>query len=467
VVRLIFDPKIREMLEPSAVAVIGASSRPGKIGYEVLKNIIEGGFEGDVYPVNPKGGEILGLKVYQSVLKLPKTPELAVVTTPAQAALKVVEECGVKGVKGAVIISAGFSEVGNYDLERRLISIAKSYGVRIIGPNSAGVVNTSLNLYACLEFRVKSGPISLISQSGAIGGVLFAYARASRIGFSKFISCGNSADVDESEVLAYLAGDEGTKVIALYMESVKRGRHLIEVAREASLIKPVIALKGGRSNAGIRAASSHTGSLASSYAVYAGAFRQAGIIQVEFLEDLFNSAKALSTQPPARGDRVAILTNSGGPGVLTTDACESLGLKVPEPSSELKSKLMSILPPICSVRNPIDLTANASYDWYFESLKILLSSREFDGVIVICVPPSFMDSTLAARAVIDARRFYPDKPIIASFLYGDVVEEGVKLLEGNQVPNVSSPRGAAEAMKVLVDYGRIKFGRKFGRRFHG
>jgi len=391
------------MLEPRAVAVIGASSRPGKIGYEVLKNIIEGGFEGDIYPVNPRVGEILGLKVYSSVLDLPTTPELAVITTPAEVTLKVVEECGIKGVNGVVVISAGFSEVGNYELERKLVSVAKSYGVRLIGPNSAGVVNTNSKLYACLEFRVSPGPISLISQSGAIGGVLFAYARHSKIGFSKFVSCGNSADVNEAEVLAYLADDENTKVVALYLESVKSGRLLLKVAREASLKKPVVALKGGRSAAGLRAASSHTGSLASSFAIYAGAFKQAGIIQVSTLEDLFGSAKSLSTQPPAKGDRIAILTNSGGPGVLATDACESLGLRVPEPSPRLKSMLRSFLPPICSIRNPIDLTANAGYDWYFKSLEVLLGSDEFDGVIVICVPPSFMDSKVAAKAIVDAQ----------------------------------------------------------------
>lgn len=449
---------LKRILEPNAIAVIGASTSPGKIGFEVLRNIVEGGFEGDIYPVNPKGGEALGLKFYTSIFDVPSTPELAVIVTPARVVPRVVEECGVKGVRGAVVISAGFSEIGNFELEEELVEVARRYGVRIIGPNSAGVVNTDYNLFACLEYRVNPGPISLISQSGAIGGVLFSYARSSKIGFNKFVSCGNSCDVDEVEVLEYLASDDRTRAIILYLESLRRGRLFLSVARRVARIKPVLVLKGGLSSAGLRAVASHTGSMATSHDIYSGAFKQARVIQVDSLEELFDAAKVMVLQSLPRGGRIAIVTNSGGPGVLVTDACERSGLVVPEPSSDLKLRLSRVLPPICSVRNPIDLTASASYDLYFNVLKEVLLSGEFDGVIVIFVPPSFADSLEIARAVVDVKGLSSDIPIIACWLYGDVVESAVSFLESNGIPNISSPNRVARVMRFLLDYYVIRSG---------
>jgi len=452
--------ELEGFLKPSSVAVIGASSEPGKIGYEVLRNMIVAGFKGRIYPVNPKGGEILGLKVYTSVLEVPSTPELAVICTPARVVPQVLSECAERGVRGAVIISAGFSEIGNYELEKQVVEVARRGGIRVIGPNSAGVINSSVNLHACLEYRVSRGPISLISQSGAVGGVLFAYARAFNVGFSKFISCGNSCDVDEVEVLEYLGLDDETKVIAMYVEVVRRGRDLIRVAKKISPKKPIVALKAGRSSAGARAAQSHTGKISTSQAIYDAAFKQAGIIQVSTIDELFFSCKALSQLPILRGRRIAIVTNSGGPAVLATDECEELGLSVPEPSGELMSKLRSILPSYCSIRNPIDLTAVANYEWYRRVLDVILMSDEYDGVLVIFVPPSFKSSIEVAKAVCDAYSANPAKPLIACFLYGDVVEDGIKVLDRNGIFHVQSTRIAAKILKALLEYGRIKF--KFG-----
>lgn len=453
--------RLKDIMEPKAIAVIGASTSPGKIGFEVLRNIVEGKFQGDIYPVNPKGGEVLGLKFYSSVLEVPSTPELAVIITPARVVPKIIEECGVRGVKGAVVISAGFSEVGNFKLEEELVRTARKYNVRIIGPNSAGVVNTERNLYACLEYRVNPGSISLISQSGAIGGVLFSYARASKVGFNKFISCGNSCDVDEVEALEYLASDEGTSVITLYLESLKRGRLFLKVAKRVSSIKPVLVLKGGLSSAGLRAVASHTGSIATSHDIYRGAFKQAKVLQVSSLEELFDAAKALALQPLLSNKRIAIITNSGGPGVLVTDACERNGLMVPEPSEDLKKRLSEILPPICSIKNPIDLTAAANYELYFKVLKVILFSGEFDGVIVIFVPPSFVDSLKIAKAVVDVKRLSNKIPIIACWLYGDMVESAVSFLESNGIPNISSPTRIARVMRLLLDYHVIMSGVKY------
>lgn len=457
-----FVDSLRVMMEPKAIAVIGASTSPGKIGFEILKNIVEGGFEGDIYPVNPKGGKALGLKFYPSILDVPRTPELALIVTPARVVPQVVEECGVRGVNGVIVISAGFSEVGNYELEKKLVRVAKKYDVRIIGPNSAGIVNTECNLYACLEYRVNPGSISLISQSGAIGGILFSYARASGIGFSKFISCGNSCDVDEVEVLEYLGCDEFTRVIALYVESLSRGRDFLDVARRVSSVKPILVLKGGLSSAGLRAVASHTGSIATSHEIYRGAFKQARVLQVDSLEELFDAAKTMVLQPTPSNGRIAIITNSGGPGVLAADACERNDLIIPEPSRKLKERLSKILPPICSLRNPIDLTAAADYELYFKTLKMILSSGEFDGVIVIFVPPSFVDSNEIARAVVDVNRLINDDgsiknvPIIACWMYGDVVESAVRYLESHGIPNISSPNRAARAMRLMLDYHRFK-----------
>ncbi len=450
--------KLNDFFNPKALAVIGASSEPGKIGYEILKNIITGGFKGEIYPINPKGGEILGIKVFKSILDVPITPELAIICTPAKVVPKVIEECGIKGVRGVVIITAGFSEIGNYELERKIVSIANNYGLRIIGPNSAGIINEEANLHACLEYRVSRGPISLISQSGAMGGVLFAYARAFNIGFNKFISCGNSCDVDEVEALEFLGKDPKTKVIALYIESVKRGRDLIKIARGIVKEKPIIALKAGKSTAGIRAAQSHTGKITTTHAIYSAAFKQAGIIQVNTIEELFFASKALVMLPIPKGNNIAIVTNSGGPAVLTTDQCEEIELNVPEPSQKLISKLRVFLPNYCSVRNPIDLTAIANYDLYYKTLKAILNSHEFDCIIVIFVPPSFGNSTEIAKAIVDAYSQNPNKPLITCFLYGDVVEDGIKILERNKILNISSTEITAKVMKVLVEYGKIKFG---------
>ena len=439
---------------PKSVAVVGASNVRGKIGFNLVEGLLESGFRGSIFPVNPKGGEVLGLRMYDSVLSLPSTPDLAVIATPARVVSSVIRECGLKGIRGAVVISAGFSEAGNKSLEEDLLRTARKYGVRIIGPNSAGIINTEVHFHACLEFHVPPGPVSLISQSGAVGGVLFALAREAHIGFNKFVSCGNACDVNEIDVLEYLLSDESTKSIAFYMETLHGGKRFLEVVGR-NVGKPVVVLKGGKGSAGARAAASHTGALASPYSIYSAVFRQTHVFEVSTISSLFFASKASALLPPVSGGRVAIVTNSGGPGVVATDLCEFFGMVVPEPSAELKERLRRFLPSICSLRNPLDLTAMAEYDWYYNTLRELILSGEFDLVLVICVPPSFIDPRAVAKAVVDLSSLGSGVPLLSCFLYGDVVRESVKYLEEHNIPCASSVRDAVLGLKALTYFGSV------------
>ncbi|MCC6017424.1 MAG: CoA-binding protein [Candidatus Verstraetearchaeota archaeon] len=443
---------------PNSVAIVGASTVPGKVGYELVKSIVEAGFGGDIFPVNPKGGSILGLKVYSSVKSIPSTPDLAVIVTPAETVPGIVGECGSIGVKGVVVISGGFSEVGNRGLEEELVSHARKYGVRVIGPNSAGIINTSINFHACMEFRVPRGPVSLISQSGAVGGILFALAREGGVGFSKFVSCGNSCDVSEVDVLEYLLGDDETGSIALYLEAIRNGRRFIDVCRRFRGVKPIVAFKAGKSISGGRAAASHTGALASPYHIYSSLFRQFGILEAPSLSGLFSSSKFLGLGFRARGPRTIIVTNSGGPGVVATDLCESFGLIVSEPSENLKSRLRGFLPQICSLRNPIDLTATGGYDWYYGVLREVAISGEYDLALVICVPPSFTNPMEVAKAISDFHNLNMGMPIIPCFMYGDIVRECVKYLEGRGIPCTFTLEDAAYAAYSITRFGGGFFG---------
>jgi len=443
---------------PKSVAIIGASTTPGKVGYELVKNLVEGGFRGEILLVNPKGGRLFGLNIHTSITSLPSTPDVAIVVTPAETVPEIIEECGSVGVKGVIIISAGFSEVGNRDLEDKVVNIARRYGVRVIGPNSAGIINTFNNFHACMEFRVPKGPVSLISQSGAVGGVLFALAREGCIGFSKFVSCGNSCDVNEVEILEYLLMDDDTGSIALYIETIHDGLRFVDVCRRFKGVKPIIALKAGKYSAGMRAASSHTGAIASPYHIYSGLFKQFDILEVPSLGSLFSSSKFSGLNIRAKGSRIVIITNSGGPGVIATDLCEILGFSLPEPSNTLKSKLSSFLPSICSLRNPIDITAISGYEWYFNVLKEIALSGEYDIALVICVPPSFINPMEIAKAIYDFHSMKFGLPIIPCFMYGDVVRECIKYLEERNIPCTFNIEDAVYAAYSISFFGGVKIG---------
>ncbi|WP_457751941.1 acetate--CoA ligase family protein [Thermococcus sp.] len=429
---------------PSSVAVFG-SFKEGAIAYEILRNIVEGGFDGKIVPVNPKGGtvEVAG-RTFKISGKLEKPVDTAIIAIPSKFVPSLIDEIGPL-IKGAVVISAGFSEVGNEELERELVEKARKHGVRVIGPNCAGIFGVHGKFFGSFEVRVNPGGLALITQSGAFGGAALAMGNDEGIGFSAFVSYGNASDLNESDFLEYFADDSNTKVIALYIEGVKNGRRFLSALRYASEKKPVIILKAGKSASGAKAAASHTGSLAGSYEIYCAAFKQAGAIEVEEMEELFDAAKAFEMYPRA-GKRVAVITNSGGPGVLATDKLERLGIEIAKLSDETVEELRSFLPPQCSVRNPIDLIADADYERYKRTIEVVCKDKNVDSLLVICVPPIFIPSEEIARAVVNAEC---GKPIVVNFMAGELVRDGVELLEGHGIKNFPTPERAARALKWL------------------
>ncbi len=430
---------------PRGVAVFG-SFRKGAIAYEILRNIVEGGFEGKIIPVNPKGGsvEVAG-RVFEIRERLDEPVDTAIIAIPAKFVPGLIDEIGPL-IKGAVVISAGFSEVGNADLERELVEKARKHGVRLIGPNCAGIFGVHGKFFGSFEVRVNPGGLALISQSGAFGGAALAMGNEEGIGFSAFVSYGNAADLNESDFLEYFADDENTKAIALYIEGVKDGRRFLKALSYASKRKPVIVLKAGKSASGAKAAASHTGSLAGSYEIYRAAFKQAGAIEVEEMEELFDAAKAFEMYSMA-GKGVAVITNSGGPGVLATDKLERLGLEIAKLSEDTVAELQSFLPEQCSTRNPIDLIADADYERYKRTIEIVCRDGNVDSILIICVPPIFIPSGEIAKAVIEADC---DKPVIVNFMAGELVRDGVKLLEEHSIKNFPTPERAARALAWLA-----------------
>ncbi|MDI3476229.1 MAG: hypothetical protein PWQ95_1957 [Thermococcaceae archaeon] len=429
---------------PQKVAVFG-SFKKGAIAYEILQNIVEGGFEGKIIPVNPKGGrvEIAG-RSFEIRERLEESVDTAIIAIPARLVPELIDEIGPL-IKGAVVISAGFSEVGNEELERELVEKARKHGVRVIGPNCAGVFGVHGKFFGSFEVRVKPGGLALISQSGAFGGAALAMGNDEGIGFSAFVSYGNAADLNESDFLEYFADDKNTRAIALYIEGVRDGRRFLEALRYASSKKPVIVLKAGKSASGAKAAASHTGSLAGSYEIYRAAFKQARAIEVEEMEELFDAAKAFEMYEKA-GKRVVVVTNSGGPGVLATDKLERLGLEIAKLGEKTVEELRSFLPPQCSVKNPVDLIADADYERYRRTIEVVCGDENVDSILVICVPPIFIPSEEIARAVIDADC---NKPILVNFMAGELVRRGLEVLEENGVKNFPTPERAARALRWL------------------
>ena len=440
---------LERFFSPRSVAVIGASRKPKSLGHVLLKNIIDGGFGGDIFPINPRAESILGLKAYPSISEVRGHVDLAIVMVPSSIVLDITRQCGEKGVKGVVIISAGFSEIGNAKLERELAEEADRWGIRVIGPNCAGIIDTNSNLFATIESRIGRGNIAFVTQSGALGGAVLAWAANEGIGFSKFISYGNACDVDESDLLSYLSADKDTKVITLYIEGVRDGTKFMRVARDVSPKKPIIAIKGGLSKAGAGAVHSHTGAMAGNSRIYLSVFRQVGIIHASGIEDMFDMAKALVYQRRAPGHNVVVLTNSGGPAVMAVDELESLGLSLPEPSGEIRERL-DFLPPFYSVNNPIDLTAQGDPEMYARVFRSLLSDGYYDAGIVICVPPLSLDAAEVAEAIVEVSKDI-DKPIVACWMAGRLVERAVRILEENKIPNYPTPRRAAKALSVLME----------------
>ena len=448
---------LEEFFKPSSIAVIGASRNPTKVGHQILRNLVECSFPGELYPVNPKAEKILGLKCYPQVSEIPGDIDLALVAIPARLVLDVARQCGEKKVKGILVISAGFKETGlqGAELERQLVETCRKYGMRLLGPNCLGVTDTFTPLNASFSPKMPlKGNIAFLSQSGAICTAVLDWSFKENVGFSRFISLGNKADLDETDFLLSLADDDNTQVILIYLEGIKDGTRFVSVAREVTRKKPVIVVKSGVSDAGARAISSHTGSMAGSDVAFDVAFRKSGIIRAVTMEGLFDLALAFSTQPHLEEPHVVILTNAGGPGILATDACEKHGLRPISFDAELINVLRANLPREASLHNPIDVLGDATADRYGFALEKILEHEESASVVVILTPQAVTEPLKTAKLICDLHRRFPDKPVVTSFIGGERVEKAIDLLQECAVPNYPFPERAIFALSELANYHR-------------
>jgi acetyl coenzyme A synthetase (ADP forming)-like protein len=444
---------------PRSVAVIGASRTPGTVGYEIIDNLLADGFTGAVYPVNPNAVAVHSVPAYASIADVPGDVDLAVIAVPKELVLGAAEACGVKGVRGLVVITAGFREVGPAGAEREqeLLTITQRYGMRMVGPNCLGVLSTAADVRMNATFAPimpPVGPISFMSQSGAMGVTILDYAAEYGIGIHHFVSVGNKADVSGNDLIEYWAADEATRVILMYLENFGNPRKFTRLAREVTHRKPIIAVKAGRTAAGARAASSHTGALAGVDTATDALLAQCGVIRVDSVEELFDMAMAFGQLPVPDGNRVAVVTNAGGPGIIITDACESLGLSVAALSAETQARLRENLPDEASVRNPVDMIATATPESYRLALEAVLADPNVDAAIAAFVPPLRVRQQDVARSIVEARRALPDKPMLAVLMGRAGLPEGRADLRQAGVPAYIFPEAAARALAGMYRHRR-------------
>ncbi len=452
---------LKFMLKPKSVAIIGASRVPGKAGRVILENYINTGYSGKIYPVNPNAEILLGLKAYAHVGEIKGKIDLAVIAVPAPAVPDVLEECGKKKVKSAIVISGGFAEVGNKDLQNKIVEISKKYGIAMLGPNCLGVVDTRsrvntlfLPTYKLSEPKV--GYVSFVSQSGAVGSTVLDIIEGEGFGLSKFFSYGNAAAIDETDILNYLVKDKETKVVVMYIEGIKRGAEFIKVAKKISKKKPVIVLKAGRTAAGATAAHSHTASLAGNYAVQEAMFKQFGFTVAEDLEDLITYAKIFSLEEETNGNRVAVITNGGGTGVLTADEIEASGkLKIAEFGNETREALRKAMPPIVNIANPLDLAGDADAERFGKALELVSKDPGVDMVITIVLfQTPGADSTVAAEII--KQKNATDKPIVVISPGSSYTNMQKIMMESGGVPVYESPASAVKALVALLEYSNYR-----------
>lgn len=460
--------KLDKLFNPSAVALIGASRDPDSVGHGILKNLIKGcvfeseyckPFKGRVYAVNPNADEILGVKCYPSILDIEDDIDLVIIAVPAKIVPSVIKECVKKKVAGIIVISAGFAELGKQgkELQDEIVKIARLAKIPLIGPNCLGIIRPPINLNASFAPSMPPpGNIAFVSQSGAIADSIIDWAISKRYGFSTLISYGNRADLDVYDFIEWLATDHQTKTIALYLEGVTDGRKFIEVAKKISKIKPIIALKAGRTKEGKEAITTHTGSLAGSYDIYKSAFKQSGIFITDTIEELFDTAKVLANQPPCKENAIAIVTNGGGCGVLAADYCASFGINLVELKKSTIKKLDKTgkMNPVYSRRNPLDIVGDALPETYQAAINTLLEENYISGLVVIQTLQTMTNPEENARAIIEAHKRYPEKPIICVYMGGKFSQRGVLLLETNNIPDYNDLRKAALAMKALIVRGQ-------------
>lgn len=453
------------LFRPKSIALIGASRDPTSVGQGILKSLIDGSFfktenakpfKGKVYPINPNADEVLGIKCYKSISDIKEKIDLAIIAIPAKYVPGTLELCGQKKVPFAIIISAGFKEVGHEGqlLEEQILITSKKYDIRLVGPNCLGIVSPCNNMNA--SFGVATPPcgdIAFISQSGAIADSVIDWAIENRYGFSHIISLGNSADLDVSDFLEYLGQDQGTNAIAIYSEGIRDGQKFMRIAKVVSKKKPIIILKSGKTTSGAKAAASHTGSLAGSYEAYLAAFKQCGVTVANNVEELFDYAKTLAQMPICKNEGIVIVTNAGGVGVLTTDYCETYKVKLAELKNEslFALDMSGKMHPAYSRRNPLDLIGDALPERYEAALFTLLKEDYINGAIVIQTLQTMTNPIEDAKVLIRAKKMFPKKPIISNYMGGHFSKEGIELLEENRIPDFNDPEKAVKCMKALMD----------------
>jgi acetyl coenzyme A synthetase (ADP forming)-like protein len=446
------------MLRPRSIAVIGASENPSKVGHAVLSNLLAENFPGDIYPINLKKDTILGKKCYPTLKDVPGVIDLAVIIVTREYVLQVVKDCIAKRVPSIITITAGFAETDEEGkrLQQELARLVREGKITHMGPNCLGLINPWEKLNAAFgQAAGEPGHIGLFSQSGALITALQDWAATNQLGFSMVASIGNKATLDEVDFLEYLKDEPNTRVIASYLEDIHDGQKFMKIAEKVSKKKPIIILKSGRTQAGAKAASSHTGSLAGADMAYNCAFERTGIIRVDSIEHLFDVASALAYQPLPEGDRIAVVTNAGGPGIMMADVLEMAGLQVAKLKKETKEKLAAILPQAASIHDPVDVLGDAKGDRYGEALRILVESDDNDGLIVILTPQKMTDVEGTAQAIVDVAK-NSKKPIFTCFMGAQAVSPGVQILQKNKIPQYSIPERAARAMLEMVLYQRYR-----------
>ena len=447
------DPTLLPFFAPAGIAVIGASTAPTKLGFGIARNLAQSGYPGAIHFVNPRGGRLLERPIYPTIADVPDPVDLAVIIVAAPAVPETLAAAGVRGIRAAIIASGGFRETGaaGAQLEAECLRVARQHGIRLIGPNCVGLIDTHLPLDT--TFLPPPGPtpgdIAFISHSGAICAAVIDWARGQGFGLSHLISLGNQADVRETDVLAAVAADARTKVITLYLEGISDGRRFVQTARKVTRDKPVIALKVGRYSAGRRAVASHTGALAGQESAFNAAFRRAGVIRANTSEELFDWARALAWCPLPAGRDVAVLTNAGGPGVTATDALESHGLRLAELRPETEAALRAILPADASTRNPVDMLAAATAGQYVEALRLLLDDPGVHSIMVVLPPPPMESAGGVARALIPII-YAATKPVVVALMGERMIQEAVEYFRAARVPEYRFPERAASALAVLV-----------------
>lgn len=448
------------IFRPSSVAVIGASQQPGKIGYEIVHNIIKYGFQGKLFPVNPRAEFVHSMKCYPSILEIPDTVDLAIIVVPREKVLNTVDECGARGVKGLVVITAGFKETSEegHRLEKQLAEKVRGFGMRMVGPNCMGVINTEPSVQMDATFAPelpRRGKIAFISQSGALGVTILSLSRERHLGFSMFASIGNKTNLSSNDLLEYWEDDPDTQMVLLYLENFGNPRRFTQIAKRFTRKKPLLVVKSGRTVAGARAASSHTGAMANRDVATDAIFDQYGVLRANTIDELFDYATALASQPLPRDNRIVILTNAGGPGIMATDVCVNLGLELAEYEPHTREALQKIVPAESNPNNPLDLLAGATHENYRTALDILLQDQNVNAALVINVPPIMVDPVKVATAVSEVAGKY-GKPVLGCFMGVKDILRTIQETSQSIIPLYAFPESAARALSGMVRYSRLR-----------